>query len=73
MSKKYTSPAVKNRWNAAHYDRITVMCYKGGRSLVKELAKAKGLSVSAYIISLICADAHETGRDDVSTHLRGGG
>ena len=28
--KTYTSPEVKNRWNAAHYDRVQLNLPKGG-------------------------------------------
>lgn len=71
--KTTTSSKVKNRWNKLHYDRLSFTCRIGGGSLVKELAAAKGMSLTSYILWLVEQDALKSGRNDVSEYLRGGG
>lgn len=71
--KTYTSPEVKNRWNAKHYDKLTVICKKGGAEAIKSLAKEKGMSMSGYIVWLIRQDALKSAREDVAEVLGGGG
>jgi phage FluMu gp28-like protein len=62
MSRKtYTSPEVKNRWNAKHYDSITFHAAKGSREFINTLADEQGLSKAAYIRHLIIQDAHARG------------
>ena len=68
--KTYTSPEVKNRWNAAHYDRVAIVIPKGGADELRRIAEEKGMSVSAYIRALVirdCADEPE------KVHVIGGG
>ena len=67
--RTYTSPEVKNRWNAAHYDRMEVNVPQGARDEIKAAATAHGQSVSAYIRSLIIRDNPE----ELTKCLRGGG
>ena len=69
--KTYTSPEVKNRWNAAHYDRVQLNLPKGGAAELKALAAAQGLTVSAYIRKLIIHDSAENPESTQS--IRGGG
>lgn len=71
--KTFTSAEVKNRWNKAHYDKLTLICRKGGGDMIKSLAKEKGMSMSAYIVWLVRQDALNEGRTDVAEHLGGGG
>lgn len=71
--KTYTSPEVKNRWNRKHYDRMHIICRKGGADAIKELAKSKGMSMSGYIVWLIQQDAVKSDRQDVAELLGGGG
>ena len=44
--KTTTSSAVKNKWNAAHYDRICISLDKEGAEIYKEKCKKLGLSFS---------------------------
>lgn len=71
--KTYTSPEVKDRWNRAHYDRIGLTVYKGGRAEVQALASDAGLSVSEYIRLAIKEKAEKDGKADTLVILRGGG
>lgn len=70
MHRTYTSPEVKNRWNAEHYDRIVISVPKGARAEVQQRAAAQGQSVAAYIRALILRDCAENG---ANTPLLGGG
>lgn len=69
--KTYTSPEVKNRWNNKHYDRMAVVIPKGSRDEINAAARARGMSTSAYIRSLLLHDMQTNG--DISTNLAGGG
>lgn len=71
--KTYTSPAVKDRWNRKHYDRIALTVPKGARSEVQELAESAGVSVSEYIRQAIKEKAEKDGKTDTLQILRGGG
>ena len=51
-----TSTASKNKWNAQNYDQLRVVVKKGKKDEYKLHAQAKGLSLNAYIISLVEAD-----------------
>lgn len=69
--RTYTSPEVKNRWNAQHYDIMRFHAPKGSADEVRAIAAARGMSVAAYIRHLIIADNAE---NPETTHfLRGGG
>lgn len=46
----------KNSHKAAHYDRIEIAVPKGMKQVIQGLASDKGLSVSAYIQSLVRKD-----------------
>ena len=70
MHRTYTSPEVKNRWNAEHYDRIVISVPKGARAEIQSAAAARGQSVAAYIRALILRDCAENG---ANTPLLGGG
>lgn len=54
MSK--TSSAVKNKYNAKAYDRITIVIKKNATDKVKERAESQGLTMSGYIKKLINDD-----------------
>lgn len=69
--KTYTSPEVKDRWNRAHYDRIGISVPIGAREEVQAVAESKGMSVAAYIRSLIIRDTDEN--PESTRILRGGG
>ena len=51
-----TSTASKNKWNAQNYDQLRVVVRKGKKDEYKLYAQSKGMSLNAYIISLIEAD-----------------
>lgn len=71
--KTYTSPAVKDRWNRAHYDRLPIYVQKGGKDEVKSLAELAGLSVSEYVRMAIREKAEKDGNSNILVILRGGG
>ena len=48
-----TSNAVKDRWNAAHYDKISITVPKGDRDKISDYAAALGLSRNEFITGLI--------------------
>ena len=48
-----TSAASKNKWNEKTYDRINLVVRKGQKEQIQEYAKEKGMSLNAYILSLI--------------------
>lgn len=54
--KTHTSAAVKNKYNAKAYDRIALVVKKGDKDLIKSRADELGVSVNAYITSLIEKD-----------------
>lgn len=72
-SKTYTSPEVKDRYNRKHYDQVIIRVGKGGREALKALAEANGMSLSAYIRTLIIRDSQANGNGDISAILGGGG
>ena len=47
--KTFTSTAVKQRWNARHYDRIVLLFKKGDKEKVMDYAKRHGMSMNGYI------------------------
>ena len=51
-----TSAAVKNRYNAKAYDRVTIVIKKDAAPKVKEHALRQAKSVGEYIKRLISAD-----------------
>lgn len=53
MAKTYTSPAVKRKYNMAHYDRIEFSVPKGRKEELKQIAESRGMSLSAFIIDCI--------------------
>ena len=57
MSK--TSSAVKNRYNAKVYDRVTIVIKKDAMPKVKERAAEKDKDMSKYIKRLISEDIGE--------------
>lgn len=69
--KTYTSPEVKNRWNDRHYDKVIITVPKGAREEIKKVAAAHGLSVAAYVRTLIIKDTAEN--PETTPFLRGGG
>ena len=71
MHRTTTSAEVKNRWNAAHYDRVVITVPIGARDEIKAAAAAHGLSVAAYIRMLVIRDTAENPEN--TRFLRGGG
>lgn len=53
----YTSTEVKRRWNAQHYEQMSIVVPIGSRALIQARAEELGLSTSAYIRQLIARDA----------------
>lgn len=68
--KTHTSCEVKNRWNRAHYDVIRINAPKGSAEELRAVAAERGMSVSAYIRSLVIRDTAEN--PDSTRILRGG-
>ena len=50
----------KNKFNAEHYERISLSVPKGIKQLIKNLAKENGLSVNAYLLELVRKDQEHT-------------
>ncbi len=48
--------AYKNKYNLENYDRINVTVNKGEKEIIKERADSLGMSINAYINSLIKED-----------------
>lgn len=48
-----TSAEVKNRWNAANYDRIALFVPKGEKDRLKAEAEARGMSLNGLINAAI--------------------
>ena len=51
-----TSAKVKNRYAAKAYDRIVCIVKKGRKEEIQRRAELLGLSVNAYLVSLIDRD-----------------
>lgn len=51
-----TSAASKNKYEKKAYDRITTLVKKGQKDKIKAHAEQKGMSLNAYINSLIEQD-----------------
>lgn len=64
---KKTQTQWSNEYNAKTYDRITILVKKevGSKKRVEAHARAKGLSVNAYINRLIQADMSKEGPQTV--------
>jgi len=52
-----TSSAVKNKYNAKAYDRITIVIKKTDMPRLKEYVESKGMTMSGYIKELISKDS----------------
>lgn len=54
----YTKASGKavNKYSKKAYDRLNIIVPKGKREVIKTYAESKGLSLNAYINSLIDAD-----------------
>ena len=50
------STEYKNRHKALHYDRIELAVPKGMKTIIKDMAADRSLSINAYIIDLIRKD-----------------
>ena len=53
VRKNTTSPAVRNRWNAKHYDRINVTLPKGYGDLFKAYCEEKGTTMNSLMSDMI--------------------
>lgn len=71
--KTHTSTEVKRRWNAKHYDHMSVDVPKGAGELIRQLASKSGMSVAAYIRHLIREDALRHNENALVALLGGGG
>lgn len=56
MAKPRTSAAVKNRYAAKAYDRVSLIVPKGRKADIEAHANSKGDSVNGFISELIRAD-----------------
>lgn len=50
------STTYKNRFNAEHYERISLSVPKGMKDIIRNLALDKGLSLNAYLQDLVRKD-----------------
>ena len=48
-----TSTASKRAWNGKHYDQIVLSVRKGDKEKIKAAADASGMSMTAFLVSLI--------------------
>ena len=48
-----TSCAVRNRWNAKHYDRLNITIPKGWAEKLKEFCAVRGESVNGLVVKRI--------------------
>lgn len=53
MAKTRTSAAVKNRYAAKVYDRITIIVPKGQKATIEAAAQADGQTVTQYITAAV--------------------
>lgn len=53
MRKTKTSSAVKNRYNAKTYDRITIVIPKGDKERIREFAKNVAGSANEFILDAV--------------------
>lgn len=60
---KYYNPKVQQKasmkYRDKNYQRIEFLVYKGQKEIIKEYAQSKGMSLNAYINSLIASDMGE--------------
>lgn len=69
--KTVTSSEVKDRWNREHYEQVLIRVPNGARDELNAIAKARGMSVAAYIRHLVISDNKE--KPETTRNLRGGG
>lgn len=53
----------RNRWQKENQERIIVMVAKGRKDKIKAHAQEQGMSLNAYIVSLIEADMGKLSED----------
>ena len=71
MSRRtQTSWEVKERYNAKHYERMTLRVGIGGKEVIRQLAGYQ--SINSYIMALIVKDGRERGIPDMSAQIGGG-
>lgn len=71
MSRRtQTSWEVKERYNAKHYERMTLRVGIGGKEVIRQLAGYQ--SINSYIMALIVKDGRERGIPDISAKIGGG-
>lgn len=52
----------RNRWQKENQERIIVMVPRGKKDNIKDQAESRGMSVNAYIVSLIEKDMEKSPR-----------
>lgn len=57
--KTKTNSEIKNGYAKRNYDDVRLQVKKGQKEVIKEYAKSKGMSLNAYINSLIALDMGE--------------
>ncbi len=53
VRKRTTSCAVRNRWNANHYDRINVTIPKGYGDIFKDYCDERGTTMNGVLSAII--------------------
>lgn len=53
------------KWNKNNLDRIQIVVRKGGKKVIKELAKTNGESLNAYILNAIKLRAKNESNIDI--------
>lgn len=54
-----TNSEIKNGYAKRNYDDVRLQVKKGQKEIIKEYAQSKGMSLNAYINSLIASDMGE--------------
>ena len=63
----------KDKYNAAHYDVVSVRTPKGGKDAISELARLAGRTRADYIRTVIASHARSLERHDLAKKVGGGG
>ncbi|MCR5800641.1 MAG: hypothetical protein K6G69_11250 [Lachnospiraceae bacterium] len=67
-----SATAYKNRYNAAHYERVDLMLPKGSKERIRAAAAQAGLSMNDYLFRLVNADLGEDGKSRLASGHRFG-
>lgn len=60
MEQKKTYQETKDKYLKEKVDEFKIRVPKGQKAIIQEFAKAKGMSLNAYVLSLINTDMNKT-------------